>query len=277
MKHLLIFLNNSSYFLIPLIEKTAEQAYSDFLKAEESLESDVRVKFELDESELPNGLYYGCLDVDENNKLIYHSSDILYLHFSAYWLPTRKHLLESLDIEYSRASESDDKLKKDFIVKRKNYLRDFTDFLFKRALEFIGVEKFSVFFGEGELPAKIFSAILNLEKEKLINFKKLFRESISKEEAFQITPFYNILEVKVVDGGFGYETPPEIKLECKKGFQFAPILEVELENSSIKSVKVVSPGCGYIFHPIIKITSPTGENGRAATLSVKVENKMHEL
>lgn len=272
MKYILIFLNNPPRQVLTHTtdRETAEAAYLSLLDWANLRELDVQAKFELDEHELPDGLYITCLEVDENNKMIYNFFSVLRCHLSAHWFPIRENLFKDLDLKYLRADEAENQSEKRSIIKRKNYLRDIPDFIFRKIIELIGTEKALSLLGLNELPEKA-STINNLE-----NLKKIFRESISKEELFQITPFYNIFEIEVLDGGAGYITPPEIKIKCSEGFQFAPVLEVELDSGSIKLIKVISPGCGYISYPVIKISPPTGEGGRMAALSIKIENKTRQ-
>lgn len=259
MKYLLIFYNDSSSVLFRLKNtESSELAFSKALKRHEKKLEDVKVRFELDASELPSEFYLPCVTLNKDNELIFNTFSILSLHMIGFWIPMRNSLLKKLDIEYMRADENGDAEKKKFIARRKDFLRDMPDFM-------------------GRTPLKAMNLRINFENPtdgQAVEMQKAFNLGFSKEKALKITPFYNIFDIEIQDPGSGYTQEPEITIECDSEVAFHPILKTEIENGKIKKVTVISPGCGYTSEPVIKVSAPETPNGRVAALSTTVEYKL---
>jgi len=141
---------------------------------------------------------------------------------------SRLKLLQKLDIEIIKLLEQEDcSLCKKRIAKIKQYLRDIPDLV--RNFEF--------------------------KKTKDIN---------------NFNVYDNVFEVYIDNPGKGYSSPPTIEIEgpnghpLKKGFNMEA--EAEVEDGSIKSVKVTQVGSSYVFRPKITVSAPDEEGGEQAIL-----------
>lgn len=277
-KYILTYFNDSSSIIADFkAGESFEETFQKLLKRCGKEEGDVKAKFELDSSSLPSSFYINCLVLNEKNELAFNSSMIIDNHLDAFWIPMRNYLLGTLDVEYLRADEADNQEKKDRIIKRKKFLRDLPDFLIRTMAKSKNVKLSIDTRGEDGEPVGIIDAMGTMTLSQQIKLRKIFNEGFSTEKALKITPFYNILEIKVLRGGSGYINEPEITIECACEAAFHPILRVELADGRVKNVKVVSAGCGYVCDPIIKISEPETPGGETAILSAEVEYKLDNI
>lgn len=84
-------------------------------------------------------------------------------------------------------------------------------------------------------------------------------------------PYYSIQEIKVIDGGRGYESPPLITISEPEGPLGIPArARAVLDNGAIESITMLKNGTSYIAPPVVTISPPTGIDGVAATIEVVV-------
>lgn len=266
MRYTLIYFNDLTSTFTNINEgESFNESVSKVLKRNDKKEDDIKAKFELGPVEMPSEFYFECLTLNENKELVFNNSFILDKHLDSFWIPIRNYLLELLDLEYLKADENDDKDKKSFVIKRKAFLRDLPDFIARTIAKSIDI-KFS-----------LIDPFAYLTPSQELNIIKIFNEKISKEQALKITPFYNIIDIKVLDRGSGYAGKPNISVECDSEMVFPPILEIEMENGGVKNVKVISIGCGYRSEPKINVSAPEAAEGRTARLTTEIEYKLDNV
>tara|TARA_B100000029_G_C17446493_1_gene913437 strand:+ start:193 stop:942 length:750 start_codon:yes stop_codon:yes gene_type:complete len=103
--------------------------------------------------------------------------------------------------------------------------------------------------------------------EKIVELKKFLRDLPQKlrfdeiediEDLKDYNPFNNIFDIHVIQRGKEYKTPPNIKVlpPSDQYFGFEAKAVAEIENGSIKNIKVIDPGCGYARKPTVIIAPP---------------------
>ena len=103
--------------------------------------------------------------------------------------------------------------------------------------------------------------------KRIVDLKKFLRdlpenlrfdEIESQEDLIDYNPFNNIFDIHVVFPGKKYENPPNVKIlpPADQHFGFAAEAIAEIEDGSIKNIKVINPGCGYARKPTIIIDPP---------------------
>lgn len=277
-RYILFFFKDETS-LITLIKpgESFDESFFNVLRKKGKAESSVKAKFELDSSNMPSEFYLPCLTLTEKNELIFNNSLIIDKHLESFWIPMRNYLLKELDIDYIRADESNDKEKKAHIVKRKEFLRDLPDFLVRTMAKSKNVRLSLDTRGESLEPVRVVDAMGAMTLSQQINLRKIFNKECSREKALKITPFYNVLDIKVIDGGSGYINEPKITIECDYEAVAHPMLKVELVGGAVKNVKVISAGLGYVCEPTIKVSEPETPGGRTAILSTEVEYKLDNV
>ena len=223
------------------------------------------------QSVLPE-FYLGCLRV-HNDKLIFDTSYIIEANFS-FWIPDRGKLLEELDIEFMRAIEEDDIVRKNEIVLQKKFLRDLPNFVLRKFAEQMPLDPSD----PGRIPyhqvTEVADCFDDLTASQQTKYRQLFNMMYSREQAIRYTPFHNILRIDVEDPGSGYQTPPSLKFEGNNDMAFPPEYECILENGGVKEVKILTAGSGYISGVKIVAAEPNELDGRRAVLTAKI---FHEI
>jgi hypothetical protein len=88
-------------------------------------------------------------------------------------------------------------------------------------------------------------------------------ETLPIEEITELNPFWNVLEIIVINGGSGYEETPTVRFPAPKNGIAAKAISV-LEKDFVKAIRLVYNGCGYLSIPEVEIsTSATGKTARA--------------
>jgi hypothetical protein len=80
---------------------------------------------------------------------------------------------------------------------------------------------------------------------------------------------FKVVSVDVVDSGIGYTAPPELIVEGGGG-SGAELQAFLGRNGRISNVKVINPGSGYYSSPTVIVNGNITDEGRPATLSVKI-------
>lgn len=278
MKYVLIYFHDLTSVLVGIKKQTDfELAVASILVKNGKTETDVKARFEVPAADIPPEFYLECLTLNDKNELIFNTSYVIDKHLDLFWTPMRDYLLRSLDVEYIRADEAENKAEKTKITKRKNFLRDLPDFLLRTMAKSKNIKLSLDTRAEDLEPVRVVDTFANLTMSQQLNLRKIFNKECPREAAFKITPFYNIFEIKVVDGGSGYTLEPQLTIECDCPTAFPPMMRTEIEGGSVKSVIVISPGCGYVCQPIVKISAPQNPGGRLAVLTTQVEYKLDNV
>ena len=94
-----------------------------------------------------------------------------------------------------------------------------------------------------------------------------------------LKPTGRLIKINVLDSGFGYDTPPKVKLIT--GGEVKEVAEAEAvlnPDSSVAEIKLANRGRGYSSRVIVDIAPPTrGSGGRRATASVEFEGRVSDI
>ena len=99
------------------------------------------------------------------------------------------------------------------------------------------------------------SEILNYDRQPLVTTKT--------GTGAQVTPVINngkLVDVLVVNEGFGYNSPPSLELETDGAGKYAQIVPV-LKDGQLKSVRIHNAGIGYTNRVIVDVI-PSGSNAK---------------
>ena len=235
--------------------------------------------------------YLPCLTYDASkDKVVFDSAKIIELNFQ-YWIPQRQEMLKHLDVEFLKALEKSDEKEKRKIVTNKELLRDLPNFVLTKWAETLQVIKSNGDISGSSAPDSRFN-----NKNGQIYFKgrpigivdtfdaftpsqqkyymELFNARYTRKEAMFFTPFHNILFVDVLNGGSGYNTPPNITFDCPYPGSMAPRYQCVLNKNSLQEVKIITPGCGFLEEPKITVSDPDSPNGNRAIVAAKIYNKI---
>lgn len=98
------------------------------------------------------------------------------------------------------------------------------------------------------------------------------------DDIIKFNPFNNVLKIKVVNGGLGYNSfNPKIEVEKPNGkyFGFQPILEPVISDDKIQDIIIKYPGCAYENSPVITVSEPP--NGQKAEIVAELDNIVTDL
>lgn len=92
------------------------------------------------------------------------------------------------------------------------------------------------------------------------------------------TKYYSLKEIKIKDGGSGYESVPTITIGTPSGPQGIPArARAIVENGSISDVTIIKGGTAYTEIPTVTITPPTAVGAVAATYEVVMEPIYYQI
>ena len=89
----------------------------------------------------------------------------------------------------------------------------------------------------------------------------LFNE-LKDHELITYSPFGNIFEILIVNGGEGYVRSPKVTVDNPNAPNVTAKATAFIRDGKVSKIKVTDYGCGYNFLPKITIEAP--ENGKAA-------------
>ena len=103
-------------------------------------------------------------------------------------------------------------------------------------------------------------------------------KNLSVEEIASFDCFNNVYNINVVNGGSGYDSPPEVLISAPdgdvRGFQMKA--EAVLVDGSISEIRVTQVGSGYRSTPSITISKSEGGN-TAIAIAAKPENDIFNV
>jgi len=222
-------------------------------------------------STLPE-LYLGCLRL-HNGKLFFDTSYIIEANFD-FWIAERAQMLGQLDIEFMKAIEDNDNEKRETVTLQKKFMRDLPNFILRKFAEQMSLNASD----PAKIPYKQQPGVVDsfdvLTASQQTNYRQIFNSMYTKEQALRYTPFYNILSIDVIDTGSGYQSPPSLEFECDYDMAMAPEYECVLQDGGLKSVNLLTYGCGYVGGVKINASTPDKPNGKNALVSAKI---FHEI
>lgn len=91
------------------------------------------------------------------------------------------------------------------------------------------------------------------------------------------SPLFYIAGVNILDGGYGYDTPPAVTFSGGGGSGAAA--RAEIRNGTVSNIVMTSYGSGYSSAPTVSIAAPagSGDAGSAATLVVSAKGKIRNV
>lgn len=229
---------------------------------------------ELENCQLPE-FYISCLALKEG-ELIFDRSHIIELHFSI-WIPQREDLFKGLDLLFMRYLEEGDEKKLKNITMQKKFLRDLPNFILMKFAEAMGLKDAYTQRDENGNPIGIVDSFDAFSVSQQIAHRDSFNKKYTIIDAMEYTPYYNILDIEVVDGGSGYTEPPTIEFSCKRNMVFPPKCETVIENGKLKEVKVITAGCGFMGEYYLTISLPELKTGTRAKVEARIYNDTKHL
>jgi hypothetical protein len=226
-------------------------------------------------------LYLDCLTL-KDDELFFDRSYIIDLH-GGIWNSDRTKLFEWLDIEFMKALEEDDKKKIEKIKMQKKFLRNLINFCLMKFSEALGNGLYSKRDEEGRPVYNVYGqdsvieTFGELSLSQQVHHRDLFNEKYSVKDMIEYTPFYNILEIEVIDKGSGYSKPPTIDFICKHGMVFPPTYKTVIENGCLKEVKVLTEGCGFVGDYDLTVSPPDLQPGIQAKVKAEIYNDIGRL
>lgn len=92
------------------------------------------------------------------------------------------------------------------------------------------------------------------------------------------TKYYALKEIKVLNGGSGYQSAPVITIGASTGPQAIPArARAVLDNGSISEITVIKGGTAYTGIPSVSISPPTAPGGVPATFQVIMEPIYYQI
>ena len=92
------------------------------------------------------------------------------------------------------------------------------------------------------------------------------------------TKYYALKEIKILNGGSGYQSAPIITIEASTGPQAIPArARAIIDNGTISEVIVIKGGTAYTEVPLVSIAAPTGTGGVPATYEVIIEPIYYQI
>ena len=111
------------------------------------------------------------------------------------------------------------------------------------------------------------------------------RNKIQNEEGDFYNLFFNISNLKIIDGGLGYDSPPKITISpptCNSlnSFDLMNLGMVgkqaeatcSIKNGIIYEINMKNWGCGYVDIPQILVSAPTSKDSKIAILAPVIIN-----
>jgi hypothetical protein len=215
--------------------------------------------------------YLSCFKL-KDEELIFDNSQIIFENFD-FWMEQRQDLFKELDIEFLKALEDQDQVQISKTKDKKRFLRDLPNFIPLKFAEVMEIEDaYAARDGDGKAIGVVDSYDA-LSTSRQIYYQNLVNERFKVSEILKFTPFHNILHVDIIDGGFGYLTPPKISFKCDHAMAFPPFCKTIIEGKKLKEVKVLAAGCGMVGNVSITISRPEQEDGMVATVDAEICNE----
>jgi len=218
-------------------------------------------------STLPE-LYLGCLRLHKG-ELIFDTSYIIEANFD-FWIAERSQMLGQLDIEFMKAIEDDDNKKRESVTLQKKFMRDLPNFILRKFAEQMSLDAED----PARVPYKQQPGVVDsfdvLTASQQTNYRQIFNTMYTKEQALKFTPFYNILSIDVIDSGSGYQSPPSLEFECDYDMAMPPEYECVLQKGGLKSVNLLTYGCGYVGDVKVNVSRPNKSQGNRALVGAKI-------
>tara|TARA_B100000131_G_C18056813_1_gene588792 strand:+ start:391 stop:1143 length:753 start_codon:yes stop_codon:yes gene_type:complete len=194
------------------------------------------------------------VDKEQIEKYFYHTNDELPIEMYGKFTS----LTEEGKIEINtRAVMIEERL--DDIRKKRDLLISKLDIPFMRALE-----------DDNDTVKNHIKKIKNFLRD--LPSKLRFHE-LNDEDILSYNPFGNILEIAIITGGSGYQSPPKVTIDEPKrpAVGFAPKVVATIKDGAVSKLILTDFGCGYNFVPKVEIEAP--ENGeRALALCLPPQN-----
>jgi hypothetical protein len=273
MKGLVLFLKINDDVLDRVVVHLKEEDDPRFIAAQHMMSRDMKPD-QLHRSFLVNGIekvpeiYLDCLRLYED-KLIFDNSQIIETNFD-YWLADRAMILNDLDVEFIRSVEKNDEHLKSRIILQKEFLRDLPNFVLKKLSEQLKVKFAYNHRNEDGEGTGIVDSFDVLTVSQQTNYRQMFNSKYTRSQVLKFTPYFNILFIDVLDGGSGYEKEPSLEFECNYEMAFPPKYKCILKDKKLKSVEIITGGCGYTEDLKITVSPPDDPNGKRAKVSTKI-------